>query len=131
MSQRGPCGRLTPRWSVAGHPLLALVRPASMAGLPGRSARVSVGPPLSCSGPSRGLVLCLSVDFVKPQESSLLTLLPCEETPMEPGSFAQSSSELPATMEFNTRTLVPKALETPPPCRPDVLEVMVEFRIDI
>jgi hypothetical protein len=35
--------------------------PASIAGLPGRSACVRVGPPLSASGPSSGLVLNLSL----------------------------------------------------------------------
>src|SRR5438067_2404759 len=46
MSQPAPCGRGTPRWSVGGQ--LASTA-ASMAGLPGWSAMVSVGPPLSWS----------------------------------------------------------------------------------
>ena len=58
MSQRGPTGRATPRWSVASQarpPLPATPGlPASLAGLPGCGMRVWVGPPLSASGPSSG-----------------------------------------------------------------------------
>jgi hypothetical protein len=45
--------RCCPRWST---PLSAAgqLPPAPMAGLPGWSASVGVGPPLPCSGPSRG-----------------------------------------------------------------------------
>ena len=39
ISQVSPCGRATPRWSVVVHVLLS---PASMAGLPAKSAIVSV-----------------------------------------------------------------------------------------
>ncbi len=45
------CGRVTPRWSVVSQ-LDGL--PASMAGLPGSRAWVSVLPPLSASAPSSG-----------------------------------------------------------------------------
>jgi hypothetical protein len=45
-----------PRWSKLGGGV-KLGSPASMAGLPGKSACVKVGPPLSCSGPSIGSVL--------------------------------------------------------------------------
>ena len=51
MSQAAPWGRLNPRWSVAGQSALS---PASMAGLPGKGAWVSVAPPLFCSGPNNG-----------------------------------------------------------------------------
>jgi hypothetical protein len=51
MSQCGPCGRATPRWSAAGQ---SASLPASIAGLPAASAIVGVGLPLSCSGPSCG-----------------------------------------------------------------------------
>src|SRR6266567_8371990 len=53
MSQFAPCGRLMPRWSVAGHSA-SLTVSASMAGLPGCSASVNAGPPLSANGPSNG-----------------------------------------------------------------------------
>jgi len=45
-----------PRWSKKGGGV-KFGLPASMAGLPNNSSCVNVGPPLSCSGPSRGLVL--------------------------------------------------------------------------
>src|ERR671911_3124602 len=54
MSQALPCGRLTPRWSVAGggHSTaasIAALGPAQFAGVPTpeQRAMVSVGPPLS------------------------------------------------------------------------------------
>jgi len=50
ISQFVPWGRAMPRWSVAGQ---ATLSPASMAGLPGSSAWVKVGPALSCKGSSR------------------------------------------------------------------------------
>src|SRR5262249_62094733 len=61
MSQPGPCGRLTPRWSV----VTVVPQPftadgiASIAELPGCSAIVCVGPPLFCrpAGSSNGSVL--------------------------------------------------------------------------
>ncbi len=49
MSHALPAGRATPRWSLAEHPA-----PASTAGLPDCSARVSVGPPLSARAASSG-----------------------------------------------------------------------------
>ncbi len=45
-----------PRWSWKGGGL-KFGSPASMAGLPGNSSCVNVGPPLSCSGPNSGSVL--------------------------------------------------------------------------
>ncbi len=57
-----PAGpRSAPRWSVAGAVIVPvgivkLKAPASIAGLPARSAMVSVGPPLFASVPSKGLV---------------------------------------------------------------------------
>ena len=43
--------RGTPRWSIAA---TAVLLPASITGLPASGVCVHVGPPLSCSGPSRG-----------------------------------------------------------------------------
>src|SRR5437016_1310423 len=52
-----------------------------MAGLPGNSAWVNVGPPLSCNGPSIGSVLIWSPGpFKKPPPLSLQTLYPCDVT---------------------------------------------------
>ena len=45
-----------PRWSKNGGGV-KFGLPASIAGLPGNSACVKVGPPLSCNGPSIGSVL--------------------------------------------------------------------------
>ena len=54
VSQARPAGRNAPRASVTGQ---AAFVPASMAGLPGLSAVVATGPPLSDRGPSSGSVL--------------------------------------------------------------------------
>jgi hypothetical protein len=63
-----------PRWSKLGGGTNA-GSPASMAGLPGKSACVKVGPPLSCRGPSTGSVLIRSpVPVRTPPPSSLLRL---------------------------------------------------------
>ena len=63
-----------PRWSKKGGGV-KFGSPVLMAGLPGNSAWVNVGPPLSCNGPSIGSVLIWSPGPVKkPPPSSLLTL---------------------------------------------------------
>src|SRR5439155_18760473 len=67
-------GRGKPRWSVAGGGQSS--PPASIAGLPGNSAWVGVGPPLSCSGPSCGSMLTRSPVPVNPQELPLSRLCP-------------------------------------------------------
>src|SRR6266446_3685061 len=58
-------GRERPRWSVAGGG--QSFPPASIAGLPGESARVGVDPPLSCSGPSCGSTSARSPGSANPQ----------------------------------------------------------------
>src|SRR5437870_471184 len=67
-------GRGKPRWSVAGGG--QSFPPASIAGLPGKSAWVGVGPPLSCSGPSCGSMLTRSPGDAKPQALPLSRLCP-------------------------------------------------------
>ena len=63
-----------PRWSKKGGGVKA-GSPALTAGLPGNSACVNVGPPLSCNGPSIGSMLVWSPGPVKkPAASSLLKL---------------------------------------------------------
>src|SRR5437016_13014218 len=66
---------------------MAALSPALMAGLPGKSAIVWVGPPLLARGPSRGLIGAAVVPtrspllpFVRPLLLSLLPtrLCPCE-----------------------------------------------------
>ncbi len=75
-------GRVTPRWSVvtgwAGDcwSVQSATGILSIAGLPDSSASVCVGPPLSCKGPSRGLVLFELVAAVKPQVASSEMLKP-------------------------------------------------------
>jgi len=69
--------------------------PASIAGLPGESACVNVGPPLLCNGPSIGLVLIWSLGPVRyPLPSSLLRLYPSDTTvPKEFTMFAPGPPE--------------------------------------
>ena len=75
ISQRPAWGRAIPRWSVDGQPLFV---PALMAGLPGSSACVGVGPPLFCSGPSNGLVFVRSPLAFSPQVLPLSRLWPSD-----------------------------------------------------
>src|SRR5262249_36795062 len=70
-------GRGSPRWSVVGtvRPGIRLVlTPWPRAGLPGSRAMGAGGPPLSCSGPSSGLVL----NWLPPRSppAAMLTALP-------------------------------------------------------
>src|SRR2546421_3968256 len=112
MSQRAPCGRPTPRWSVAGGGQPGL--PASMAGLPPLSAMVFVGPPLAASGSSCGLVPCLSPAELKAQSAELSMLYPAEMN--EPRqSSAPAVAALPATMLSWTVKASPGPLAMPPP----------------
>src|SRR5438270_122968 len=76
MSHALPLGRLTPRWSVAGH-----FTAASIAGLPFFSAKVRVGPPFDASVPSFGLRFLMSPGFFRPQVFALSRLCPAEVTP--------------------------------------------------
>ena len=69
-----------PRWSNNGGGV-KFGSPASIAGLPGSNAWVKVGPPLSCNGPSIGLVKSWSPGPIKkPPASSLLILYPSDVT---------------------------------------------------
>src|ERR1700692_3500546 len=70
---------------------------------------VMVGPPLSCSGPSLGLVLFRSPEPLKLQEPSLLRLWPFELTLF----LKQFPPELFATILF--WSVAPPALKMPPP----------------
>src|ERR1700674_1632939 len=80
MSHPAPCGRANPRSSSLGGGQLPAL---SIAGLPGKSARVSRndGPPLYWSGPSIGSVFCRSPGTVAAQVAPLSMLLPLEVTP--------------------------------------------------
>jgi len=110
ISQKSPWGRETPRWSSEGQPLLM---PASIAGLPDKSACVGVCPPLSASEPNRGSVFSRSPELVKVQLVSLLRLCPQELHAPEGMHWSPS---LFATMLFLIYKLL--VLSIPPP-RPD------------
>jgi len=86
MSQVPPCGRETPRWSVAVQLPLS---PALIAGLPASRACVCVGPPLFASGPSSGFVLFRSPAPPRPHVASLARLCPPEVIvpPQSPGEL--------------------------------------------
>src|ERR1700682_1469926 len=110
MSHSGPCGRLTPRWSVdgGGHSSAA-----SIAGLPGSRAWVRVGPPLSWSGPMIGSALRMSPP--PKQVPSLLRLSPCELT-----GLLQFLAPFRPTRVLCTLKADPEARWIPPPA-PDQL----------
>src|SRR6266545_3012374 len=86
MSQLGPWGRGTPRWSLAT--AQAAFGMASSAGLVAAMAMVSVGPPLCASSPSLGSTLILSFSFfvrVHSAEGFWIRLWPSESTfPKQP-----------------------------------------------
>src|SRR5690349_7275206 len=67
------CGRVTPRWSVAGQPVFV---PASISGLPVRGAWVRAEPPLVASESSSGLVDEESVGSDSVHDESELRLFP-------------------------------------------------------
>src|SRR6266542_2583161 len=115
MSQFGPWGRGTPRWSLAT--AQAAFGMASTAGLVATMAMVSVDPPLCCSGPSLGSTLILSFSFfvrVQSAEGFWIRLWPSEST------FPKQSDPTPCTV-LSARIvaaglMVPEpSTNTPPP----------------
>src|SRR6266540_987250 len=115
MSQRGPWGRGTPRWSLAT--AQAAARMASSAGLVAPMAMVSVGPPLSASSPSFGSTFTWSLGFfakVQNPEGFWTRLCPSETT------FPKQSDPPPCAV-LGARIvaaglMVPLAsMNTPPP----------------
>src|SRR3954469_17997985 len=107
MSQAAPWGRLIARWSVAGQ---SKELAASIAGLAGGSAWVNVGPPLLRNGSSSRSALSRA-SAPRPQDASLLRLLPPEITPTQ-----LPPDRLPAMIEFLIVTEVfrPHLLIAPP-----------------
>ena len=73
ISQPLPCGRVTPRWSVALQALLS--PPASSAELPTPRALVWVKPPLFASTPSNGFVVIILVPPTNPPWITLSTIV--------------------------------------------------------
>ena len=110
-----------PRWSKKGGGV-KFGSPASMAGLPGNSSCVNVGPPLFCNCPSNGSVLTWSPGPIKkPPPSSLLRLYPSDIT--VPPLFEILTPEPPAFSTVFPSLSVPM-LKTPPP-RLDELSLSV------
>src|SRR5919199_6911941 len=104
MSQATPFGRAAPRWSVGGQPAPEAGTP-SMAGLPNRSARVRVGPPLFASPPSFGSTSAPG-QLESPNEMSWPPSVIAPE---------QLGAALPATMLFvSVVAPVNKAFSPPP-----------------
>src|SRR5437764_12878389 len=119
MSQRGPWGRGTPRWSVVT--AQAAVGMASMAGLPARRAMVLVGPPLAPSGPSLGLVFTLSDFFLAKLQPVLLPIRLCPAEEMEPRKMKQSGPVPPAALlraRIDAFSVRGDSAPTPPPVAP-------------
>src|SRR6266508_3018195 len=115
MSQFGPWGRGTPRWSLAT--AQAAFGMASTAGLVAAMAIVSVGPPLCCSSPSLGSTLILSFGFsvrLQNPEGFWIRLCPSETT------FPKQSAPTPCAV-LSARivaagpTVPVPSTNTPPP----------------
>src|SRR6266508_2158947 len=115
MSQRGPWGRGTPRWSLAT--AQAAARMASSAGLVAPMAMVSVGPPLSASSPSFGSTFTWSLGFfakVQNPEGFWTRLWPFEPTDPKqsaPTPCARSRARIVAA----SVTVPEPSTNTPPP----------------
>src|SRR5262249_9537297 len=112
MSQRGPTGRATPRWSVASHAPSPLPGdaglPASIAGLPGSSAWLSVGPSLSPRGPSFGSAPVMSpVAFpvIVQFRASWIRLQPADVRVPTQTARGVTSETFPAMIELATLRL--------------------------
>src|SRR4051794_11068053 len=116
MSQRTPCGRVMPRWSVAGGGQLLAVT-LSIARLPVSSAWVAVNPPLFCKGPSMGLALLRSPGWEKTdaQVPSLLRLPPWEVSPVVMEQLAPWLSARSVFLRFKTLLDDVVLFRIPPP----------------
>src|SRR4051812_21425525 len=108
MSQVPTWGRATPRSSVSGHPA-----PAPIAGEPASSIWVLPSPPWAPRGPSRGLVLGLSVPGARPQLVPSSMLLPREVTVVVE-QLGPVAAELAARIVSLMLNPAPP-LRTPPP----------------
>src|SRR5207344_1050768 len=103
--------------------------PASIAGEPGASAWVWVGPPLSASGPSWAFWPMMSLGcwlvIVQP-EVFPIRLLPCELS-APPQSGPETVPVLPARIDPFRFTVFPASGRVPPPFAA-VLPAIVELR---
>src|SRR5260370_14819688 len=95
--------------------------PLSIAGLPESSARVKVGPPLFCKGPSSGLIGEVGVPIWSPIVDVIIApeLLPIRSYPRDVSppltSIAPLAALFKATMVFLALVAIPDSLKMPPP----------------
>ncbi len=137
-SRPGP--RSAPRWSVVGAVIMPegiakLKAPASIAGLPARSAIVSVGPPLFASVPSKGLVtptrfpLTPLVNPLVIPPIRLFELAACEEARDVAGASRSSPCRWCCRRRSCCRArLVPGEASIPPPAPPAATRVVGDRR---
>src|SRR2546425_5879930 len=118
-----------PRWSVSGASVLS---PASMAGLPQRSACVNVRPPLSCSGPSfNSTPVILNRSFGPGEIRTFvlpIKLKPPEATVSDSTLKRSKRAAFPATIEFFSSSDPTLSKTAQPGCRdpsPAMLAVTV------
>src|SRR5690242_6074172 len=100
---------------VSGLPALSVHDPASIAGLPARSARVEVRPPLFWSGPSWGSVLLRSPVAFSPQAFLLSRLKPSDWNVPDPAQFCTDPEVLSATIVFLSPKIPVLSTNRPPP----------------
>ena len=146
MSIRLPDKRVkgVPRWSCSGG-TAKFGSPMLMAGLPGNSACVGIGPPLSAKGPSRGSmlpsplgspmrfpfssgVLCFGlgpIPAVITNQTEARQSRPVMHLRANLMSGAVPSSEFRATIEFSMVRLQHNRTEIPPPCRPEFPDIVL------
>src|SRR5262249_45813674 len=130
--------RLKPRWSNNAPAGTAPLTPASMTGLPGSGASVSVGPPLFCKGPSSGLsglaavprwlaVRAPSPPLLMPTKSPVPdTFVVLMSGSVPPNFGAPLLAKSPATMLLLSVN-EPTKTSMPPPKPVEMLPVMVQL----
>src|SRR5215207_2376869 len=127
ISQAAPCGRVTPRWSVAGQPVFV---PVSMAGEPASRAWVCVKPPLFASVPRLGScpMMFPFTPFVKLQALRLSSIRLLEEAAFSVLKLLTQSPPLAllAMRVFVSVGLLELKLYIPPP-EPAELALKVTF----
>src|SRR5262249_20409587 len=130
-SQPAPCGRATPRWSVAGHKAPSAL---SMAGDPGCKAMVAVGPPLSARAARPGSPTIWSL-VAGSQVASVKTLWPPEAwvtRPAPQGATKQPTSELRARIVLARLRVALASVKVPTKTAEEpagaVLPLIVELR---
>jgi hypothetical protein len=102
--------------------------PAFIAGLQSIKAWVNVFPPLSASGPNKGLIFSRS-PAIQPEFPVVLpiTFTPFEVTTPDTSSCEVPVESFPATIEFEKEPTPFVSIFTPPPAPDDALLVIVEL----